>query len=94
MHWVTGEFTIHGVSRVVTFPARIAVTVKTATLDGTFTISQTAFGMAAAERTKCLCLFRSGLPDSDLVLTGDTWNRRMCIWRDAMKSAAPQADKQ
>jgi polyisoprenoid-binding protein YceI len=50
---VTGEFTIHGVNRAVTFPARIVVTAQTATLDGTFTISQTAFGMAAAaEKTK------------------------------------------
>jgi polyisoprenoid-binding protein YceI len=52
-HRVSGEFTIHGVNRTVTFPARIVVTAKTATLDGTFTISQTAFGMAAAtEKTK------------------------------------------
>ena len=34
-HRVTGEFTIHGVNRAVTFPARIVVTAKTATLDGT-----------------------------------------------------------
>jgi polyisoprenoid-binding protein YceI len=52
-HRVTGEFTIHGGNRAVTFPARIVVTAKTATLDGTFSISQTAFGMAAAaEKTK------------------------------------------
>ena len=52
-HRVTGEFTIHGVNRAVTFPARVVVTAKTATLDGTFSISQTAFGMAAAaEKTK------------------------------------------
>ena len=52
-HRVTGEFTIHGVNRAVTFPSRIVVTANTATLDGTFTISQTAFGMAAAaEKTK------------------------------------------
>jgi polyisoprenoid-binding protein YceI len=52
-HRVTGEFTIHGVNRAVTFPARIVVTANTATLDGTFKISQAAFGMAAAaEKTK------------------------------------------
>jgi polyisoprenoid-binding protein YceI len=52
-HLVTGEFTIHGVNRAVTFPARIVVTANMATLDGTFPISQTAFGMAAsAEKTK------------------------------------------
>jgi polyisoprenoid-binding protein YceI len=52
-HRVTGEFTIHGVNREVTFPVRIVVTANAATLDGTFTISQTGFGMgAAAEKTK------------------------------------------
>jgi polyisoprenoid-binding protein YceI len=52
-HWITGDFTIHGVTKQVTFPARIVVSPDTATLDGTFTISQTAFGMATAtEKTK------------------------------------------
>jgi polyisoprenoid-binding protein YceI len=52
-HRVTGEFTIHGENRAITFPARVVVTANMATLDGTFTISQTAFGMAAAaEKTK------------------------------------------
>ena len=37
----------------VTFPAKIGVMVDAAALDGTFAISQTAFGMAAAaEKTK------------------------------------------
>jgi polyisoprenoid-binding protein YceI len=52
-HRITGVFTIHGVTQQISFPARIVVTPETATLDGTFTISQTAFGMAtAAEKTK------------------------------------------
>jgi polyisoprenoid-binding protein YceI len=52
-HRVTGEFTVHGVNRVITFPARIIVTATSVTFDGTFTISQTAFGMVAAvEKTK------------------------------------------
>jgi polyisoprenoid-binding protein YceI len=52
-HRVTGDFTLHGVTRPVTFPARVVVTADAATLDGTFTVSQTAFGMAAsAEKTK------------------------------------------
>lgn len=44
-HLVTGDFSIHGVTRSVTFPARISVTPDAVTLDGTFTIRQTDFGM-------------------------------------------------
>lgn len=47
-HLVTGDFTIHGVTRSVTFPARFSVTPDAVTLDGTFTIRQTEFGMSSA----------------------------------------------
>ncbi|HEX4608071.1 MAG TPA: YceI family protein, partial [Urbifossiella sp.] len=43
---VTGEFTIHGVTRTVAFPARLVVGPDAAALEGTFPVSQTAFGMA------------------------------------------------
>ena len=47
---VTGDFTIHGTTRPVTFPARVAVTPDAATLEATFTIAQTEFGMAEAAK--------------------------------------------
>ena len=46
-HRVTGTFTIHGVSQVVTFPAKVAVGPDAATFEATVPVSQTAFGMAA-----------------------------------------------
>jgi polyisoprenoid-binding protein YceI len=46
-HRVTGQFTIHGVARTVTFPAKLAVGPEAASLEATFPIGQTAFGMAA-----------------------------------------------
>jgi polyisoprenoid-binding protein YceI len=52
-HFVTGELTIHGVTRPVAFRAKVGVTADAVSLDGMFTISQTAFGMAtAAEKTR------------------------------------------
>jgi polyisoprenoid-binding protein YceI len=47
---VTGPFTIHGVTRRLTFPARIVVTQQGVTLDATVSIRQSEFGMAAAAR--------------------------------------------
>ena len=46
-HRVTGEFTIHGVVRTVSFPARLVVGPDAISFDATFPIGQTAFGMAA-----------------------------------------------
>jgi polyisoprenoid-binding protein YceI len=52
-HRVTGEFTIHGVTRSVTFPAKLVVGPDLASLEATFPVSQTAFGMAAgAEKAR------------------------------------------
>jgi polyisoprenoid-binding protein YceI len=52
-HRVTGDFTIHGVTKAISFPAKVSVTPDAASLDGRFTISQTAFGMASgAEKTR------------------------------------------
>ena len=52
-HRVSGEFTIHGVTKALSFPARVSVTADAVTLDARFTISQTAFGMTtAAEKAK------------------------------------------
>jgi polyisoprenoid-binding protein YceI len=52
-HRVTGEFTIHGVTRAVTFPARISVGPDGATFDATFPVGQTSFGMASgAEKAR------------------------------------------
>jgi polyisoprenoid-binding protein YceI len=44
-HRVTGVFTIHGVARTLTFPARVILGPDVATFDATFPIGQTAFGM-------------------------------------------------
>jgi polyisoprenoid-binding protein YceI len=50
---VTGDFTLHGVTRTLTFPARFAVTPDEVSLEATFPIRQTAFGMTdSAEKTK------------------------------------------
>lgn len=47
-HRVTGEFTIHGVTRRVIFPAKIAVNSNAVSLDAKFTIKQSEYGMARA----------------------------------------------
>lgn len=50
---VTGDLTMHGVTRSVTFPARISATPDSVTFDATFTIRQTEFGMTeSAAQTK------------------------------------------
>jgi polyisoprenoid-binding protein YceI len=50
---VTGEFTIHGATRSVAFPAKLVVGPGVASLEATFPVSQTAFGMAAgAEKAR------------------------------------------
>lgn len=44
-HTVTGNLTMHGVTKAVTFPATIAVTPDTATVDSTFSINRRDFGI-------------------------------------------------
>ncbi len=44
-HTVTGNLTMHGVTRSVTFPATIAVTPETATMDSSFSINRKDFGI-------------------------------------------------
>lgn len=44
-HRVTGEFTIHGVTQPITFPAKITVSPGAASFEAIFPIKQTAFGM-------------------------------------------------
>lgn len=52
-HRVTGDFTIHGVTKAISFPARVAVTPDAVSLDGRFMISQTVFGMTTgAEKAR------------------------------------------
>lgn len=43
---ITGALTFHGVTRPLTFPARITSTADGLTLEGRFTLRQTEFGMA------------------------------------------------
>jgi polyisoprenoid-binding protein YceI len=50
-HVITGDFTIHGVTRPVTFPATISLTRDGATIDATFTIRQSEFGMDPTRST-------------------------------------------
>ena len=50
---VTGNFTIHGITQAMTFPARISVNPDAVSLDARLIFSQTAFGMAkSAEKTR------------------------------------------
>ena len=44
-HTVTGNLTMHNVTKAVTFPATIAVTPDTATVDSTFSINRKDFGI-------------------------------------------------
>jgi polyisoprenoid-binding protein YceI len=50
---VAGDLTLHGVTRPVAFPARFTLTPDAVTLEGTFTIRQTEFGMTeSASKTQ------------------------------------------
>jgi polyisoprenoid-binding protein YceI len=44
-HTVTGNLTMHGVTKAVTFPATIAVTPDTATVDSSFSVNRKDFGI-------------------------------------------------
>lgn len=44
-HTVTGNLTLHGVTKAVTFPATISVTPEVATVDSTFSINRKDFGI-------------------------------------------------
>lgn len=44
-HTVTGNLTMHGVTKAITFPATIAVTPDTATVDSSFSINRKDFGI-------------------------------------------------
>jgi polyisoprenoid-binding protein YceI len=47
-HTVTGNLTMHGVTKSITFPATIAVTPEAATVDSTFSINRKDFGIVYA----------------------------------------------
>lgn len=53
-HTVTGNLTMHGVTKAVTFPATIAVTPDTASVDSTFSINRKDFGISYAGATNNL----------------------------------------
>ena len=44
-HTITGNLTMHGVTKAVTFPATISVTPDVATVDSTFSINRKDFGI-------------------------------------------------
>ena len=44
-HTITGNLTLHGVTKAVTFPATINVTPEVATVDSTFSINRKDFGI-------------------------------------------------
>jgi polyisoprenoid-binding protein YceI len=44
-HTITGNLTLHGVTKAVTFPASISVTSDVATVDSTFSINRKDFGI-------------------------------------------------
>ena len=44
-HTVTGNLTMHGVTKAVTFPATIAVTADTASVDANFSVNRKDFGI-------------------------------------------------
>lgn len=47
-HTITGNLTMHGVTKAVTFPATISVTPDVATVDSNFSISRKDFGITYA----------------------------------------------
>jgi polyisoprenoid-binding protein YceI len=61
-HTVTGNLTLHGVTKSVTFPATIAVAPDAATVDSTFAINRKEFGINFAGAT-------DNLIRDDVVLT-------------------------
>jgi polyisoprenoid-binding protein YceI len=61
-HTVTGNLTMHGVTKSVTFPATIAVTTEAATVDSSFSINRKDFGINYAGA-------RDNLIRDDVVLT-------------------------
>ena len=44
-HTITGNLTLHGVTKSITFPATIAVSPEAITVDGTFSINRKDFGI-------------------------------------------------
>jgi polyisoprenoid-binding protein YceI len=50
-HTITGNLTMHGVTKAVSFPATIAVTPDTATVDSNFAINRKDFGVNFAGKT-------------------------------------------
>jgi polyisoprenoid-binding protein YceI len=46
---VTGDLTLHGVTKSITFPAKVALTGKQLTLESSFTIKRKDFGMTYGE---------------------------------------------
>jgi polyisoprenoid-binding protein YceI len=50
-HLVTGDFTIHGQTRRIVFPARLAVTGEAVSLGATIVVKQSEFGMNAEGKT-------------------------------------------
>jgi polyisoprenoid-binding protein YceI len=53
-HTVTGNLTLHGVTKSISFPATIAVTPDTATVDSSFSINRKNFGIMYAGKTNDL----------------------------------------
>jgi polyisoprenoid-binding protein YceI len=53
-HTVTGNLTLHGVTRSISFPATIAVTPDTATVDSSFSLNRKDFGIMYAGKTNDL----------------------------------------
>lgn len=49
-HIITGEMTIHGVTRTLEIPARLAITAKLVSLDATIDLHQSEFGMEEAAK--------------------------------------------
>ena len=53
-HTITGNLTLHGVTRSISFPATIAVTPDTATVDSSFSLNRKDFGIMYAGKTNDL----------------------------------------
>ena len=53
-HTVTGNLTLHGVTKAITFPATINVTPETASVDSTFSINRRDFGINYAGKANDL----------------------------------------